>query len=95
MTDDTSDGFDVVPVNGPLTYDDSVHHGSLASKMADSSVLYPEGVEVQGSRVFMRLGNYEFEIVVPPTLQRAAGHLEAAAATARLLGEKLSEYRAK
>ena len=40
------------------------------------------------ARVYLRLGNYEFEIVVPPTIAGAAG----AEATADLLQRQLNEF---
>lgn len=47
-------------------------------------------VQVDSDRVFLRLGNYEFEIVVPPTLTHWTDASEAAESTARLLRECLA-----
>lgn len=52
--------------------------------MADGSVV------AEGGRVFLTLGNFEFEIIVPPTLAEANPHT-AAEHTAALLTEQLAQ----
>lgn len=48
----------------------------------------------QGERVFVRIGNYEFEVVVPPLLREFGDPVEAARSTADLLERQLDLLRA-